>query len=240
MAKKRRKRVPEGKNPFDAYIKTTTTHLETGTPARGITLGLSIGELDEWKGYRDTWVLDFPKYQDTSQRTTTVTKGINDLIRDFSAFAEPLLTRMSGSSAINNQDREILHTPERDKTPTAKGKIEDVAIVDIKGIGGNQMKFRVRTEVDASRASMHEEADFLEVKYFIAGNNPNPNPVPGSPDFPTIDQATNYIISKKAIFILELPTGNTGKILVAFVRWANASNPLNSGPWTLPKFGVII
>ena len=137
--------------------------------------------------------------------------------------------------AITNQDREILHLPERDKSPTAKGKIEDVAIVDIKGIGGNQMKFRIRTEEDASRASVHEEADFIEVKYFIASNTP----VPGGPDFPTIEQATSYIISKKAIFILELPTGNTGKLLVAFVRWANASNPANSGPWTLPKYAVV-
>lgn len=163
-------------------------------------------------------------------------------MKDFSAFAEPLLIRMSGSSVLTNTDRTILNLPERDKTPTAKGKIEDVPTVDITPLGGGQMKFRIRTAEDATRASMHEAADFIEVKYLIQGKEvtPPPTPDPGDGGLPTVDKATDYTISKKSLFVIELGTGYSGKILIAFVRYANASNPANSGPWTLPKVAVIL
>jgi len=169
-------------------------------------------------------------------------------MKNFMVFAEPLLNRISVSTALNNEDRTILNLPERDKTPTRKGKIEDTPLVGIKGIGGGQLKFRVRSDEDSTRASMHPLADYLEVKYFIVKNEPQNTPPP-SPDNPTppvkdsmpvLDDATSYAISKKALFVLELGNGNTGKFIVAFVRWANASNPSMSGPWSLPVIGVIL
>ncbi len=246
MATQNRKRVPDAKGPFNAYLTGTTAHLETGTSPnrRGETLGLSTAELDDWIDFRDTWVPLFAKYNDPSQRTKTVTEDVNDTMDGFRLFAEPLLNRMSGSSALTNQDRDILHLPVRDKTPTRRGKIEDTPFVKIEAIGGGQMKFRVRTTEDGSRASMHPLADFLEIKYMILGFDPSAPGTPASPpapenSIPTADTAKNYSISKKALFILETGENKVGKFMIAFLRWANASNPANSGPWSLPVIGLI-
>ena len=245
MATQSKRRVPDAKAPFNAYITGSTTHLETGTTPnrRGEVLGLSTAELDDWIAWRDDWEPLFAKYNDPSQRTTTVTKDVNDLMADFRLFAEPLLTRMSGSAALDNTDRDILHLPERDKTPTARGKIDTSPMVSIKGLGGGQLKFRVRIDEDASRASMHPLADYVEIKYVIQGEEPTGEPGPpeggGGSDFPSVEKATNYTISKKAMFVLDAGQTHTGKFIIAFVRWANASNPANSGPWSLPVIGLI-
>lgn len=236
-----KRRIPDSKSEFNDYQRDSTSHLEAGTPARGITLGLTTGELDDWKDYRDEWVLLYPTYTDTSKRTKTITQNVNDHMTNFRTFAEPLLNRISVSTALNNEDRTILNLPERDKTPTRKGKIEDTPLVGIKGIGGGQVKFRIRGNEDSTRASMHPMADFIEIKYSIAKEEPEETPPtePGS-DLPTVDTAKHYAISKKALFVIETGTGNTGKFIVAFVRWANASNPSLCGPWSLPIIGVIL
>jgi hypothetical protein len=90
---------------------------------------------------------------------------------------------------------------------------------------------------------MHPLADFIEVKYIIQPSKDTPGSDTGGGSdaiLPTVEQAGNYFISKKALFIIELGNTHTGKVLIAFVRWANGSNPANSGPWSLPKVSVIL
>ena len=241
---KNRKRVPEKKSEFDTYQKDSTLHLESGTPTRGSELGLSVGELNDWKDYRDAWIALYPLYTNKNTRTATVTENVNAHIEDFSAFAEPLLTRMSGSSVINATDRNVLRIKLRDKIPTRRGKIEDTPIVGLKGGGGGAIKAKLRSDSDSSKASMHELADLIEVKYLISNENPeapapDPNPGNGGPDLPNPEDAPHYFISSKANF--EIPAGiaHRGKFFIGFFRWVNSTNSANNGPWTLPQIGLI-
>lgn len=251
MATESRRRISNAKGPFDDFIRGATTHLATGTTPtrRGEVLGLTTAELDDWIGLRDDWVVLYPTYTDRNQRTTAITADVNNMMKDFRTFAEPLLNKISVSSVLTNGDRTVLHITERDKTPTRKGKIETVPSVTIRSLGGGQMKFRVNVDEDASRASMHPLADLIEVRYLVQTTEPTASPGgPGVPPppapqesagFPSPDKATNYAISKKALFVLETGSSNTGKFIIAFVRWANASNPANNGPWSLPVIGLI-
>lgn len=241
----RKRRIPDSKSAFDTYLRDSTTHLISGTPRRGETLGLSATEVDDWEDYRDSWVILYPKYTDVTKRTTLVTQDVNQLMKDFSTFAEPLLIRISGSSALTNEDRGILNLPERDRTPSRKGKIEDKPMVSITSMGGGQVKFRIRGNEDSSRASMHPLADFAEIKYVLVKDKPEGDeggtPPPDERDgMPTPDKANQYTISKKALFTLDVGSSHTGHYIIAFVRWVNAGNAANSGPWTLPIIGVIL
>jgi hypothetical protein len=149
---------------------------------------------------------------------------------------------MAGSSDITNEDRNVLNLKLRDKTITRRGKIDDKPIIGLSVIGGGQIKARVRTTTDASRASMHDLADLIEFRYFIANNNPSvpgPVPPPQTGDVPLLSQATNTVISKRAIFEIDLGTDNIGKYLIGFFRWVNTTNAANNGPWTLPQIGLI-
>jgi hypothetical protein len=239
--KKKGRRVPDAKPKHNNYLNTSAKHLGTGTPRRGEELGLTAGETDDWIQYKDDWNPVWDKYIDPSQRTSAITLEINNRMKSFFTFSGPLLTRMSASTLLTETDREKLNLFEHDKTRTAKGKITDSAYVNISAMGGGFMKFRVRIAEDASRASMHPEADFIEVKWLVLNDNPSvPGPVPTPPaQIPTVDQANNYAISKKALFVLELGNNLAGKYILAFVRWANASNPANNGPWSLPIIGLI-
>ncbi len=238
-----RRRVPETKSEFDNYQKDSTTHLETGTPARGEELGLITAELDDWKDFRDDWVVLYPKYTNKNIRTTTITENVNTHIKSFALFAEPLLNRISGSAVITSDDRNALNIKERDKTPTRRGLISDVPIVGIKGVGGGRLKIKVRTDSDSSRASVHPLADLIEVRYMLVDEEPEvpgpgPAPDPGS-GIPTPEKASHYFVSSKASFEIETGSGSLGKYVMAFLRWVNSSTPANNGPWTLPQIGLI-
>lgn len=242
---KRRTRVPETKSEFDSYQRDSTTYLETGTPPRGEELGLSAAELDDWKDYRDEWLVLYPKYTNKNTRTATITENVNAHMHAFAEFAEPLLNRISGSSAITADDRNALNIKERDKTPTRRGLITDTPIVGFKGVGGGRMKAKLRTDSDSSRASMHPLANLIEVRYLITRENPNkpgPTPVPEEGEgtqVPNPGMAPYFFISSKASFEIDLGTDHLGSFVIAFFRWANSSNPANNGPWTLPQIGLI-
>jgi hypothetical protein len=240
--KKKRKRVPETKDDFNTYELDSTELLETGTPRRGEVLGLTSDELDDWIAWRDSGIPLRKLYTNKNTRTKTVIDDMNAHMKGFSGFAELLLNRMAGSSALTNDDRNVLNIKERDKTATRRGKIDDKPIVGMTVIGGGQMKVRVRTTTDASRASMHDLADLIECRYVILTENPSPPgpvPPPSGLQIPQPADAPNQALSKKALFEIDFGTTNIGKYVVAFYRWTNITNPANNGPWTLPQIGLI-
>jgi hypothetical protein len=238
-------RIPDSIAKFNSYINNTDDWLKaisSGVITNRERLTLTAQNGTDWSGYRDDWRDNiYPILSDPATVTTTVKSQARTLRNSFRTFANPLLDIIAACPAAIAMDEKkfnLVLNANRDTTVTHKGKIEDVPIVSIKGIGGGQMKCRVRTTEDASRASMHELADLIEVRYMIGIPN-NPGPIPNPSDVPTVELATSSFISKKAIFIMELPPASAGKHLFAFVRWVNASNAQNSGPWTVVILAVI-
>jgi hypothetical protein len=56
----------------------------------------------------------------------------------------------------------------------------------------------------------------------------------------TAKDCTQSVISKKAIFIVQLGQESSGKRIYAFFRWVNASKPANSGPWSTVQQTVVV
>ena len=225
--------VPRTDPEFDQYIRNSTTHLlkDPGTPGSEPNferLGITVAQKDDWVAFRDDWVDVYPKFTDLNTSTKTIRDEKNKIRKEFIEFSEKPLLTISGSPNIALADRNALNLPERDREPTARGKITTAPDVNVVSLAGGFMKIRCRIDEDADRASLHPLADVIEMKYLIGTAAP-----------PTVDDAPNNFISKKALFNFEAGTGNGGQRLYIFCRWVNQSNPANNGPWTTVHSGTI-
>ena len=107
-------------------------------------------------------------------------------------------------------------TDERHERP----QIEDAPFAGMDAQPGSRIEFTCRTLSDASRPSMHPDADVVEVRYIVATTAPA-----------TVNDCTQKEISTKSKFTIELNAADAGKKIYAFVRWRNNSEPEKSGPY---------
>jgi len=153
----------------------------------------------------------------TPQQVDDHTEG-RDTAEDFiQPFANEFIIN---NSAISNSTKEALGfnppTTEQHERP----QIEDVPFAAMDAQPGSRIEFTCRTLSDASRASMHPDADVVEVR-FIVGTTPPA----------TVNDCSQKEISSKAKFTIELNAADAGKKIFAFVRWRNNSEPSKSGPY---------
>jgi hypothetical protein len=136
------------------------------------------------------------------------------------------------NSLIPVADKVILVGKERDTEPTPRGKITSFPIIGLKGMGGGDIEVRCRVTTDQTRFSMHSLADAIECRYVFVPTGEM------SPEDP--DSCPKTQTSKKARFIISCGVKNAGQSLYGFFRWANLTNPQNSGPWTTKAQGTVI
>jgi len=133
---------------------------------------------------------------------------------------------------VSDEDRRRMRLTVRDTEPTPRGKIISFPIIGLKGMGGGDIEVRCRVTTDQTRFSMHPLADAVECKYIFVPSGEMP---PEDPDACPKTQT-----SKKARFIISCGVKNAGQSLYGFFRWANLTNPQNSGPWTTKAQGTVI
>ena len=243
-------RIPISISGFNDYINSTDNYQLQSDTVPPTTqhwqrLGLTAAESGEWTARRIIWRDDlYAKYSDATTKTSVVTANVKLFMKNFRTFANPLLKRMAASAGVRPADEQVFRfVANPDTTPTERPAIEVTPHPLLKTLEGGMVKVKVRLFSDATRASMHPDADAVEIKYSVAANatasSPTP-PTPGSPSGPaagpaipaTIDECTSYFLSKKASFKLTLGPTAEGKKLYAFFRWINMSKPEKSGPWS--------
>jgi hypothetical protein len=121
--------------------------------------------------------------------------------------------------------------PPRDTEPSPKPKINDIPVVGLEPKGGGSIDVRCRTETDQTRDSMHRDADVIECRYVMIQ-------VKGAPPIDP-DQCSQIKTSTRAHFFIQCGVKNAGQSFYGFFRWANLTNPANSGPWSNAQTVVI-
>ena len=112
----------------------------------------------------------------------------------------------------------------RDDTPTACPQITTAPFVDFEVESGAIILITCRVAHDSTRASMHPDADDIEMRYILQ------DPADAPPTDP--DELPNTELSTKAIFRFSAGMPNAGKRLYAFLRWRNNTDEAKSGPWS--------
>lgn len=247
------RKIPKADGAFNSYINSTADYLAEGTPTHAVRLGLSVTQTTEWTDRRTAWNLIYAKHNDASKRTPTVIAEKDSQKAAFVAFANPVLGALKYNPALTQDDRGAFNLPERD-APTERGEITDAPYGKLMPMDGGKMQVRVRSTADGNRASKHADADHLEMRYELVDASkgeavPDPNTLPPGPGGPvttkpgvpaTAKDCTQSVISKKAIFIVQLGQESSGKRIYAFFRWVNASKPANSGPWSTVQQTVVV
>lgn len=245
-----RTRIPDNISGFNTYINSTDNYqlqsdiLPPGTQ-HWQRLGLTAAESTEWTNRRIFWRDDlYVKYSDANTNTSVVKANVKLFMKNFRTFANPLLNRMAASADVRPADEQVFRfVANPDTTPTERAAIEVTPHPLMKTLEGGMVKVKVRLFSDATRASMHPDADAVEIKYSVAANTAASSPTTPTPGTPsggattpaipaTVDDCTSYFLSKKASFNLVLGPAADGKKLYAFFRWINMSNPAKSGPWS--------
>src|ERR1035437_5529244 len=93
-------RIPDSPKKFDPYITTSDDRLQSIEPTSGNPywqfLGLSSANATDWHNKRSFW--DTPVtgihalYNNPATSTSTVKGNLKQFIKDFRAFADPLLS----------------------------------------------------------------------------------------------------------------------------------------------------
>jgi len=227
--KNNRHRIPRKNKLFHDFVSTTTaTMAATDLPTVWERLGLTASEKDLWLSLGAAWKAIYTKCSSKVTCTATTIKERNTIKKNFIVFATPVLVRMSGSSALTEDDRAVFNLRKRDVVPTARFKIEGSPMGTLVPVGVATMRLRVRTATDSNRCSIHPLADGVEIRYALVDSSV----ALGSPEEPTTAlQAPHYVISKRAIFLIPLEASASAKRLYVFMRWVNLSNPAHNGPW---------
>ncbi|MEP7168177.1 MAG: hypothetical protein ABI855_02280 [Bacteroidota bacterium] len=232
-----RNRVPQSLKEFDIYIRRVGPFViaVSGITTNGERLGLTSVQNTKTEDFRKQWYTGIPAtpgayelHSNPDTKTKTTRKNVLLIIKNFTLFFSPLLTLMSVSPNLTESDRQVLNLPARDTTQTPRGKIEDAPTVNVSSLAGSRMKVRCRIDQDANRASMHELADAIEMKYQVGGAQPA-----------NANACVNSFISKRALFPFEAGIENGEKKFYCFCRYVNLTNPDNNGPYSTIQTATI-
>lgn len=103
---------------------------------------------------------------------------------------------------------------------SSRPAIATAPVVELKALGSFRIALVCRTEGDVSRASIHTDADGVELRYKIG------KPLPEN--FKATDE---FLFSTKARITLHLSPEMDGEAISVFARWKNLTNDAKSGPW---------
>ena len=230
-----RSRVPEADQDFNEFINETGDYLLLtpgggGSPANWERLTFTAAENTRWQDFKTDWNTKFAVVVSNKAqniRDSNAIEAKNDARDDFTEFvvdpAKNLLNRISASPDVTANDRAVFNIKLRDDTPTARAQITTAPFVDFKAEEGGIILVTCRVAKDSDRASMHEAADVIQMKYIITDVDAQPPA--------TADDCPSTFTSKKAIFRFDAAASMPGKRIHAFLRWQNDSDKAKSGPY---------
>ena len=184
-------------------------------------LGITPQEMENINFLGKDWENFYPHTMERHTRTPALVEEKNSIKTEFDYFIRPVLGRIEKSPNITPADRNALHLPKHDTVATRRPKITDPPSVKIFSLEGGLLKFRVRVNNDATRASMNPLADAVELRYKIGGAAPK-----------SVEECVSSEMNKKSIFFLKTGIIPSGRKIWCYLRWINLSSPEQTGPFS--------
>ncbi len=218
-------RIARTNSPFNDYANSTLAYMDAVDPATGtanyVRLGLTVAQRNAWAAKRNDWNAIYALYVNVATRTAPVTATKQDAMDAFIITVQPLLDIIAASPAIINEDYSAFNIKKRDTEPSPKPAMTTAPFPKVLPIGGGKVRVTVRVLHDSTRASMHPDADAIEMKYSIGS-------VPPASE----EEALNSRSYKRAIRIFSLGQAQAGQRMYAFFRWSNETDEEKSSQWS--------
>jgi len=195
-------------------------------------LGMVEEQFLQWRQYGQNWTKKYLLAQSDATKTKAVVSDKNLLREEFTAFAENILTAISGNINLINPDRAILNLPARDREPSPRPAITEAVYTMVKTEPGCTLQFKHRVSSDSNRSSILPASNGVEIRWIVLDADA---PAPTAPA-----QCTHSSIATKAIHYLSFGVENANKKVYFYCRWINTSDPSKNGPWsTLLSAGLV-
>jgi len=208
--------IPRGKNEFFTFqqaLVTTITNNATAwnLPAADVS-DLSGASAEHKTLYQITGNSkhctatqreDYNKFRTAYEKQ--IRKFVNRCLRD-NPDASASVLRSAGIKQMGKLRR-------------SRSKIDTAVDLYAKSMEGCRVKYYCRIQNHDGKASLHPEADAVEIRYAIGTRPANYAECPHS------------VIIKKAHPVLVLNENLHGQFIYAFARWVNLTKPDHSGPY---------
>ncbi len=226
-------RIPRVISEFNNYINNSDDYLQDTRDDRVQEnykdLGLSLLQATAWSDKRTFWRDTlYPKYTNPALSTSIVKKNVEDFIKDFRTFGNPLLDIMAVSPKADTEDETQLRFKKKssyEKPVRHKDPIEEQCYPVIRQLGGDKLKFGCGTATDTKRKSLAPTADGVLVSYTRIDKAEETPVLPADPEDCKKQKAFST-----ATFVLDTGAGKPGDRLVGFVQWNDSKNPDRTGP----------
>jgi hypothetical protein len=252
-------RIPAAQAAFIVYLVNVNIYLQTkatGDPdPRGTMLGMTTDELT----LLDNFVKKFmsgdpanPGFWDLHSNADTKNKvtraNMLNGMKEFRTFFQPLLNRMSGSAVINSTDRLKLNIAEPVTSHSVtKTPIKEQCYTMVSAVGGGTAQVTCKWESDATRSSIPETADAVEIRYrldapVLEEAEEGSSEPPGKIIRETLsspDDGTTKEIWTKSKFRLKFGADKAGFTLHVYARYIHTKRPGLEGDWTGPILKVL-
>ena len=148
----------------------------------------------------------------------------------FETFIEGFANQfINPNPAITDSKKEELGFTVRSADSTSRPAITDDVFVKMESLTDGRMRFICRVTSDGNRASVHPDADGVELRYLVSTTAPA-----------SVSQMPNSTVSPKARFMIQTADGSAGMKIFASLRWVNISSPEKNGPWCPRLEGVVL
>ncbi len=230
---------------FRLQFEDLVTHIK-----RGITLGMLDTELTKLGEYRILWSNDDPdnpgvydRHINPATSTPVTTVEVQDFIKEFRTFMQPILNRISGSPKITAADRQVLHIAAPVTTHTIDlTQIPEFCFANPKALGAGDVSFKCKVDTSSSRAHKPEGADAIELAMRMdppilqkaPDGGDDSETVVVKPTMQSPNDATIREIITKCSFKKSYGVEKEGWVLNGFARWINTKHPEKNGKWTGP------
>lgn len=212
--------------------------------------------LQAWQAYLAQWIVLFPKWQDKKgQRSQAITDALHLIIDNVIAddkTGNKYILKIKSISGLTALDCTTFNLPVKLASPLGGGShvhtttpaatartiaTSEQVFAKLIPVGGNQIKCKCYKKSTDKRAGKLKGFDLVEAMWALF-----PNVLPLGTTLPTdaSDSRLTPAHSTKADFLLSTGTGNAGKTLVVFFRWAKSKHPTLDGPWSGPFIVTVL
>jgi hypothetical protein len=217
--------IPSGNDEFNIWQK----NLISTTSPKVAAWGILAADFDAVKAERDIFIPLYDKISNKGSRTPSDIEAYNTERVKYEKMLRQFVGQwLSNNSQVTDAERVTLAITVKEGSRTPRPAITTSPSIKLKALEGGRIKLTCRVESDSSRASMHPDADAVEVRYIVGTATPA-----------TPADCPNMTIKSKATFTLNMNLADAGKKLYCFTRWINTSDETKSGPWNTVSSVVI-